>query len=203
MTTTASLESRDANEVDAAAMGARVRSLRHGLGLSAGELAVRAGLSIGLISQIERGQGNPSLRTLERLRVALNVPLMRLLEGPKSNGSEASFIRRRHARPRILVGTDGLTKEVLSPPETEGLRILILTVPPKSRSREMVIGPGQKAGLVLSGLIRIVVGSEEGQLAEGDSFQFPSHKQHAFINDTERPAEILWIMQGPEHETQV
>lgn len=204
MTIIASLESRDANEVDAAAMGARVRALRHGLSLSAGELAVKAGLSIGLISQIERGQGNPSLRTLERLRVALNVPLMRLLEGPRSSsGSEPSFIRRRHARPRIRVGSDGLTKEVLSPPETEGLRILILTVPPKCRSREMVIGPGQKAGLVLSGLVRIVVGSEEGQLAEGDSFQFPSDKQHAFINDTDRPAEILWIMQGSDHAPQV
>ena len=44
------------SEIDAIAMGARVRAIRQMLGLSSAELALRAGLSVGVISQIERGQ---------------------------------------------------------------------------------------------------------------------------------------------------
>lgn len=185
---------RTAEELNSAAMGARVRAIRQKMNLSTNELALRAGLSTGLISQIERGQANPSLRTLERLRFALSVSLMVLLEPPNRGEAEPVFVRRSHARPRIVVGNNGVGKEILSPADTEGLRFMIVRVPPGSRSEEMVIGPGQKAGLVLSGAIRLSVGDEEARLAEGDSFQFGSDVQHAFANDTDRPAEILWIM---------
>src|SRR5260221_10497094 len=85
------------SEIDAIAMGARVRAIRQMLGLSSAELALQAGLSVGVISQIERGQANPSLRTLERVRLALDVPLMVLLEGPVSAGTEPALLRRRQA----------------------------------------------------------------------------------------------------------
>jgi DNA-binding XRE family transcriptional regulator len=48
------------SEIDAIAMGARVRAIRQMLGLSSAELALQAGLSVGVISQIERGQANPA-----------------------------------------------------------------------------------------------------------------------------------------------
>jgi transcriptional regulator with XRE-family HTH domain len=191
------------NEIDAAAMGARVRAIRQRLGLSSAELALQAGLSVGVISQIERGQANPSLRTLERLRLALEVPLMVLLEGPGSAGAEPAFVRRRHARPRLLVGNLGLSKEILSPPDTDGLRFMVITVPPGAQSEDVLTGPGQKAGLVLKGQVSLTVRDEQVQMTEGDSFQFPSDVKHAFINTTDQPAELLWIMVGPSYVTRV
>lgn len=191
------------NDLDRAAMGARVRSLRQKLGLSSGELALQAGVSVGIISQIERGVANPSLRTLERIRIALNVPLTILLEGHVKPGSDPAFVRRRHERPRIVGAVSGLSKEILSPPETEGLRFMIITLPPEARSKEVVLGPGQKSGLVLKGLIRLVVADEEARLAEGDSFQFDSTLPHQLINDTEATAEVLWIMTTQSQPTQL
>jgi hypothetical protein len=41
------------SEIDAIAMGARVRAIRQMLGLSSAELALQAGLSVGVISQSE------------------------------------------------------------------------------------------------------------------------------------------------------
>jgi transcriptional regulator with XRE-family HTH domain len=191
------------NEIDATAMGARVRAMRQKLGLSSAELALQAGLSVGVISQIERGQANPSLRTLERLRLALDVPLMVLLEGPGSAAAEPAFVRRRHARPRLMVGKMGLGKEILSPPDTDGLRFMVITVPPGAQSEDVLTGPGQKAGLVLKGQISLTVRDEQVQIAEGDSFQFPSDVEHGFVNNTDQPAELLWIMVGPSHVTPV
>ena len=190
-------------EIDATAMGARVRAIRQRLGLSSAELALRAGLSVGVISQIERGHANPSLRTLERLRLALDVPLMVLLEGPGGAGTDPAFVRRRHARPRLMVGNRGLGKEILSPPDTDGLRFMIITMPPGAQSEDVLTGPGQKAGLVLKGQISLTVRDEQVRIAEGDSFQFPSDVKHAFVNNTDQPAEILWIMVGPTYVTPV
>jgi quercetin dioxygenase-like cupin family protein len=156
-----------------------------------------------VISQIERGQANPSLRTLERLRLALDVPLMVLLEGPGRAGAEPAFVRRRHARPRLMVGNMGLGKEILSPADSDGLRFMVITMPPGAQSEDVLTGPGQKAGLVLKGQISLMVRDEQVQIAEGDSFQFPSDVEHGFVNNTDQPAEVLWIMVGPSYVTPV
>ena len=44
------------------------------------ELAERAGLSGAFVSDVAKGQGNPSLRTMEAISIALDIPLPVLLE---------------------------------------------------------------------------------------------------------------------------
>jgi transcriptional regulator with XRE-family HTH domain len=44
------------------------------------ELAQRAGLSGAFVSDVAKGQGNPSLRTMEAISIALDIPLPVLLE---------------------------------------------------------------------------------------------------------------------------
>ena len=64
-----------------AAVGALVRLRREQRGLSAAELARRAGLSKAALSGIEAG-GNPTLDTLDALANALAIPLVDLLDLP-------------------------------------------------------------------------------------------------------------------------
>src|SRR5262245_36822805 len=59
------------------AVGALIRLLRTKARRSLGNVADSAGLSPGLLSQIERGMGNPSLTTLAKLAQALDVPIGR------------------------------------------------------------------------------------------------------------------------------
>ena len=49
-------------------------------GLSLAEIARRAGIAKSTLSQLESGNGNPSLETLWSLCVALDIPFARLLE---------------------------------------------------------------------------------------------------------------------------
>ena len=71
-----------------AEFGRRVRAQREGLRLSQIELAERAGLHFTYISDVERGQRNPSLLTALRLAAALGIDLAVLVseltldEGP-------------------------------------------------------------------------------------------------------------------------
>jgi transcriptional regulator with XRE-family HTH domain len=57
------------------AIGREVRTFRKKLDLTVGELAKRAGLSIGMLSKIENGLSSPSLATLKSLSQALGIPV--------------------------------------------------------------------------------------------------------------------------------
>lgn len=54
-------------------LGSKLRMLREEQGLTQGELAGQAGVSGGLIGQIEQGKVQPSLQTVERVSEALGV----------------------------------------------------------------------------------------------------------------------------------
>jgi transcriptional regulator with XRE-family HTH domain len=62
--------------------GPVIRELRRGQGLRLKDLADRAGVSVGYLSRLERGEAggdNPSLASLEMLARALGVPLSALM----------------------------------------------------------------------------------------------------------------------------
>jgi transcriptional regulator with XRE-family HTH domain len=182
-------------------LGAKLRYLRTARELTIAQLAERAGVSSGLISQIERGNSNPSIRTLQRLRAALGVNLWEFLDDRSATASgdagaqEASkFVRRKADRPRIIVGATRLVKELLSPRNDRNLRFMIISLPPGGESEDVIIGQGEKGGLVTQGRVRLTVGSEDSDLMEGDSFQFPSSIAHKLSNPYEHPAQVIWIM---------
>jgi transcriptional regulator with XRE-family HTH domain len=61
------------------AFGEAVRIRRKAMGWNQGELAIHAGLQTAAVSRIERGDGAPNLRTMERIAAALNVRLSVLI----------------------------------------------------------------------------------------------------------------------------
>lgn len=48
--------------------------------MSQKELAERAGISTAFISDVSKGRGNPSIRTMEAISIALDIPLPNLLD---------------------------------------------------------------------------------------------------------------------------
>ncbi|MBL6457158.1 cupin domain-containing protein [Belnapia sp. T6] len=180
-------------------VGARLRALRAEHGLTILELAARAGLSAGLISQIERGTSNPSMKTIQRLRTALGVNIWEFFgEAAAADEAEPGFVRRPGQRARILVGRTQLVKELLSPRGDSPLRFMLITLPPGGVSEDVLVGRGEKGGYVLSGRVELTVNGRRSQLAEGDSFQFESHQPHQLANPFEEEAVVFWIMTVPD-----
>jgi transcriptional regulator with XRE-family HTH domain len=69
------------------AFGRNVREARTRQGLSQEELGFRAGMKRSYLSDLERGQRNPSVRALGRLASALGVAPAELLHGVSSEPS--------------------------------------------------------------------------------------------------------------------
>ncbi|MEK1854292.1 MAG: XRE family transcriptional regulator [Phyllobacterium sp.] len=182
-------------------IGVKLRRLRADRELTIAQLAEQAGVSAGIISQIERGKSNPSIKTLQRIRAALGVNLWEFLEGNWTSADqtpqvapESRFIRRKADRTRIVVGVSRLAKELLSPSSDRNLRFMIITLPPGGESEDVIIGEGEKGGLVTQGHVELSIGPDVFDLHEGDSCQFPSSLPHKICNRTQETAVIIWII---------
>lgn len=176
-------------------IGLRLRALRAERGLTIPTLAAQAGLSAGLISQIERGQSNPSMRTIQRLGATLGINLWAFIGQAEQDDTEAlPFVRRLQDRPRMVVGPSRLVKELLSPSGDRDLRFMMVTLPAGSGTKDMLMGPGEKGGYVVSGQIELRVGERVAVLAMGDSFQFAGDQPHRLANPSQAEAVVLWIM---------
>ena len=189
-----SLDAESEEQLEAVKIGRRLRALRTERSMTILEMAAKAGVSSGSISQIERGASNPSISTLQKLRAALGVTLWSSLENEAEPPRENRYVRHPGERPKIAVGGSHFTKELLSPRDNNQLRFMILTIPPGAQSADVLTGPGDKAGYVMSGHVELAVGDEVFQIAEGDSFQFPSTIPHHLVNRSEREARLIWII---------
>ena len=175
-------------------IGATFRRLRHSRGMSLREVAGRSGVSVGMISQIERDLANPSMRVLTALRRALNVPLQTVFnDDPAAASDDPPFLRRAEKRPHLDLGA--LKKELLTSGGNHNLQIMILTIAPGGSSGATTLSyPAEKGGFVMEGALTLCVDDREAHLAEGDSFVFDSAQPHGFRNDSDQPARILWVI---------
>lgn len=176
-------------------IGERLRSLRSARRLTILELSAKAGVSAGLISQIERGNSNPSVKTLQKIRAALGTNLWEFLDQGRSSSEENEpFVQRKQSRPRLVFDETRMVKELLSPQNDQNLRFMIVTLPAGGRSQDVLVGKGYKGGLILSGSVELTVGDRVSELLEGDSFQFKAHIPHRIANRSDSETKLIWIM---------
>ncbi len=68
--------------VDVHSLGGRIRSLRINSKLSLKQLSERAGVSISMLSSLERNSVDPSLKSLRKIADALVVSVGYMVDGP-------------------------------------------------------------------------------------------------------------------------
>ncbi len=178
-------------------LGARLRAFRKARKLSLSALSEVSGVSVAMLSHIERGKATPSLRVLEKLRGALGVSMMDLFPRSGLERDEKPLVMRPHERATLNFPEIGLAKKRLSPGDMSDLEVLLLVISPGGGSGpEAWTRPGEKAGLVLSGGARLEVGERSFDLRAGDSFQFDSSQPHRFECLGAETAEVVWIIKS-------
>jgi len=173
---------RTAKATDAK-VGARIRKLRHARGMSLEVLAARTSLSVGFISQIERGISSPSLKALTGLADALDVSLSQLFELPRADTSSGTIVVRTGTRGRLTAWRSGIYKQLLTSDTPSRFSFFLMTMEPGASSgTDLYAHQGEEAGLVIQGRLRLTVEDREWTLSRGDSFHFPSDHPHRFEN---------------------
>ena len=180
-------------------LGARVRKLRGERNLTLAKLSLKSQISVGMLSHIERGKTSPSLKTLERLRVALDIPLATFFGRSELKDAQDAVVVRADQRPKLPFDKLGLTKELLSPPGHFEMDMLMLVIAPEGSSgAEPWRRNGEKAGLVLEGRFELTLNEQVHVVEEGDSFQFDSRQPHSFRNLDAGQTRVLWIIKPDE-----
>ncbi|HET7397636.1 MAG TPA: XRE family transcriptional regulator [Intrasporangium sp.] len=176
------------------AAGALVLQMRRDAGYSIATLATMADLSPGLLSQIERGQGNPSLTTLIKLSQALKVPVGRFFGAD----AEAGALVRRDARRRLHVAEDNLVYEMLTPHMHGQLGMLRAQIAAGWDNESAPFKhPGEECVIVLEGTLHVWVNGTRYEVHEGDSLTYDSALPHWYRNPTDRDAVLIGAMTPP------
>jgi transcriptional regulator with XRE-family HTH domain len=193
------------------ALGARLRQERDRVGLSLRELARRLEVSPSLVSQIETGKTQPSVRTLYAIVNELGVSLddvfardnggVRTSRGSGKQASGGDPVQRAHDRSVIDLGS-GVHWERLTTWNDRDVDFLYAIYEPggaSSPDESLVRHNGREFGIVVSGSLGVTVGFDEYVLEPGDSISFDSSVPHRLHNDSDEVVNAIWVVLGRHH----
>jgi len=175
-------------------VGARIRQFRAARKMSLRQLADRAGISPGFLSQVERGQVNASVGTLRRLAQSLGIVLPDLF-----TDDEVSDVRilRKAARPTIEV-SELSSKYLLSQKPLRNLEVYAGELSPGSSAGEAYVhGDAQEILIVVAGTPTLELDGERYLLEPGDSAEYRTSMPHTVHNLSDAPVELIWIVSPP------
>lgn len=196
-------------DLDATALGARLRHLRAESGLSLSALARALDISPSAVSQIERGVRRPSVSRLIAIVQVLGVPLADVFDdraepatrrtAPADRGDAVPggylLARGGAAHPVVLDG--GVVFRRLSPAHLSGVDFFESTYPPGALATEVaafITHEGYEVGTVTSGELTIDFPDETVTLRTGDSITFPCDLPHRLSNPGGDDAVATWLI---------
>jgi transcriptional regulator with XRE-family HTH domain len=209
-------------EQSAPLVGARLRERRSDSGMSLRELARRLDVSPSLVSQIETGKIQPSVRTLYAIVSELGLSLDEIFElvgsAETATAEAATAPARAHpggeAAP-AAIGPGGVThradeRRVIelesgvrwermaawTDPDVEFMIAVYGVGGSSSGDGRLMRHSGREFGMVLSGSLCVTVGFEEHVLEPGDSITFQSTTPHRLRNDGPVEARAIWVTLG-------
>ncbi|CUJ64413.1 HTH-type transcriptional regulator PuuR [Achromobacter kerstersii] len=178
-------------------LGQQLRQLRKQQGRSLTDVASACGMSVGLLSQIERGLSSASVKTLDLLAREFQVSVNSLLRNAEhTQGEDGGRVARAGTHRFIDLSEKGISKEMYTPPACRSMDLCRATIEPGgSTGNELfVTGQGEQIGVVLKGSLELWVGDRVVLLNEGDSFCYASSTPRRWRNPGSQATEVIWAI---------
>ncbi|MFE6779949.1 helix-turn-helix domain-containing protein [Streptomyces sp. NPDC057702] len=178
------------------ALASNLRRCRGERGFTLDALAARAGVSRGMIIQIEQARTNPSVGTTVKLADALGVSIATLLD--HDQGPQVRVVPARQtvrmwstdggSSSRLLVGT-----ERRGPLELWSWRLM----PGESSASDPHLAGTVELLHVSAGELTLEVDGERHPVPAGASATFEANVAHAYRNEGTEPVEMLMTVAIP------
>lgn len=184
-------------------VGRRLRALREERDWSLRELAEKSGLALNTVSLIENAKTSPSVGTLQRLAVALEVPITAFFE---TNIPTKSIVyMKADQRPRAAFA-HGLLEDLGAGIADRAVEPFIVTLEPNMGSGpDAIVHKGYEFVYCLHGRITYAIEEQNYVLEVGDSLLFESHLPHCWRNRDTEPAQailVLYSTDARDHPTE-
>jgi transcriptional regulator with XRE-family HTH domain len=174
-------------------IGEKLKALRLASDLTQAELADRAGVTKGFISQLENDQTSVQIDTLSDLLEALGETL-----GDFFSDVEEKVVFSPEER--IQIEGKGASKfELLIPGSTNNLMDpIMLELEPGERLGEQPPHPGEQFGFVIQGTATLRLDRKTYKIPRGHCFYFEAYRKHEIANDGHTPVRLLWLISPPQ-----
>ena len=180
-------------KVDEASIGERIKMLRQAKSLTQEELATRAGLTKGFISQVERNLTSLSVESL--------IGILDALDEKPSNFFNGAFDEKIvfRFRDRVELEREDVKRFQILVPAAQN-RLMdpaLLELDVGKRTPEEEPHGGEEFGFVLAGGVEVVLGGKPHRVKRGECFYFKATKRHCIANRQKKKSVVLWVSSPP------
>lgn len=166
-------------------VGTRLRGLRKQRSITLEQLAAQTQISVSTLSRLESGQRRPTLELLLPLAQAFRIPLDELVGAPPTGDP------RVHPR---SMQRNGITWVQLAKDPGGTSAFKQIYPPGRAAGPELCVHDGYEWVYILSGRLRLTLGTENYDLDAGQAAEFDSRTPHGFANLGPGPLEQLLIV---------
>lgn len=183
---------------DVDVVGPRIREFREAQAMSLRKLAERSDVSVGFLSQVERGLSSIALSTLRAVAAALGHPMVDFFAKPDTARSEPEgvvFTLNRAAAQAHRVVSGGRHYEMLSA-RVPGLVLepMLVYIEPGGTREEATGHSGEEFAYVIQGELLYEVDGVSYRLGIGDSLHLRSNTPHALHNETDELTVVVSVV---------
>lgn len=175
-------------------IGQKVKALRLASDLTQTELADRANLTKGFISQLENEQSSISVDSLADILDALGVSIVEFF----ADQAETAIVFSPYERVSVEgKGASGF--QLLVPSSTNNMIDPILVeLAPGEKLHPHAPHPGEQFGYVLGGTVTLTLDKSQYRVPSKHCFYFTADRPSQIENKNKTIAKLLWIITPPQ-----
>lgn len=175
-------------------IGQKVKALRLASDLTQTELADRANLTKGFISQLENDQSSISVDSLADILDALGVSIVEFFADQTDTAVVFS------PEERISVEGKGASRfELLVPSSTNNMiDPILIELAPGEQLQVYGPHPGEQFGFVLSGTVSLSLDNKQYRVPSKHCFYFTADRPSQIVNKNKNTARLLWVITPPQ-----
>jgi len=175
-------------------IGEKIKQLRIKTNLTQEELANRAELSKGFISQLERDLTSPSITTLVDILECLGTTLKDFFSEEQNDkivfGEEDVFIQEND---ELLYNIEWIIPNA----QKNCMEPILLRLKPSGCSELYSAHNGEVFGYVLHGNVTLRIGNKKFSAKSGESFYYNANSSHCIENNNNADSVVLWVSTPP------
>lgn len=178
-------------------IGPTIQAFRKDQRLTLGQLAETSGVSKSMLSQIERGQANPTFAVLWSLTRALGIEISDLIDGSAVTiQDDAINVVTDAATPQIKSADGGCTLKILGPPQLAGgTEWYDVSFSPGASLDSAPHAPGTMEHFTaLSDTFEVTSGDALRMLQSGDTARYNADVAHRITNTSTKLARGLLVV---------
>ncbi|MCT4563398.1 MAG: XRE family transcriptional regulator [Maledivibacter sp.] len=174
-------------------IGKKIKELRISKDLTLKDLSEQTELSIGYLSQLERGLTSPAISSLQSIAQVLGIHLSYFFALPKENNTR--IIRSFEQKIFQVQNSKSIFHSLSNDVEGKNLSPMLVTILPSESDEDITSfsHEGEEFLYVLEGILTVLIDNKKHLLYPGDSMHIQSKTPHNWGNSTNKTVKFLTV----------